>query len=56
MSEPVLGDRSQSFVGPNAAPLPPISGDGGGAMWTCKHCTFLNEAAHTVCDMCALPR
>ncbi|KAK7111135.1 nuclear protein localization protein 4 homolog [Littorina saxatilis] len=46
----------QAYVGPGAAPLPPISGGGtSGAMWTCNHCTFLNEPGLAACEMCSLP-
>lgn len=50
--------RQTSYVGPGASPLPPIggSGGGGGAMWTCAHCTFLNNPDKSTCDMCSLPK
>ncbi|XP_005091943.1 nuclear protein localization protein 4 homolog [Aplysia californica] len=32
------------------------SGQSGGGMWTCAHCTFLNQPAHNSCDICSLPR
>merc|ERR1712150_262308 len=50
MSSPSV-ERQTSFVGPNAAPLPPIGG-GGGAVWTCQHCTFINQATTGACEMC----
>uniref|UniRef100_A0A0B7ASG5 Nuclear protein localization protein 4 homolog n=1 Tax=Arion vulgaris TaxID=1028688 RepID=A0A0B7ASG5_9EUPU len=28
----------------------------GGLMWTCAHCTFINQSTHVACDMCSLPR
>jgi len=55
---PGINDRQTSFVGPGADPLPPISGgaNGGGAMWTCQHCTFHNNPSDSSCDMCGLPK
>ncbi|KAK3797242.1 hypothetical protein RRG08_030467 [Elysia crispata] len=32
------------------------SGQSGGAMWTCVHCTYLNQPGHNSCDICSLPR
>ncbi|XP_074647602.1 nuclear protein localization protein 4 homolog [Tubulanus polymorphus] len=48
--------RGTSFTGPNASPLPPIGATGGGALWTCAHCTFLNQPNRTACEMCTLPK
>uniref|UniRef100_T1IW71 Nuclear protein localization protein 4 homolog n=1 Tax=Strigamia maritima TaxID=126957 RepID=T1IW71_STRMM len=28
----------------------------GASLWTCNHCTFLNQPTHTLCEMCGLPR
>lgn len=28
----------------------------GGALWTCPHCTFINQPDLNTCDMCSLPR
>ncbi|KAI8796398.1 nuclear protein localization protein 4 [Biomphalaria glabrata] len=28
----------------------------GGPMWTCAHCTFLNQSIHNSCEMCSLPQ
>ncbi|KAL8569521.1 hypothetical protein ACOMHN_002068 [Nucella lapillus] len=47
--------RPASYVGPGAAPLPPIGGGSSGAMWTCAHCTFLNPPGLAACEMCSLP-
>ncbi|XP_041362260.1 nuclear protein localization protein 4 homolog [Gigantopelta aegis] len=46
--------RQASYVGPGAAPLPPIGQSG--SLWTCAHCTFLNQPGHNTCDICSLPR
>ncbi|KAL5019419.1 hypothetical protein ScPMuIL_005141 [Solemya velum] len=46
--------RQSSYVGPGAAPLPPIGS--AGALWTCAHCTFLNTPEKQNCDVCSLPR
>ena len=46
--------RQTSFVGPNAAPLPPIGSTG--AVWTCQHCTFINQPDTAACEMCSLPK
>ncbi|KAE8740282.1 hypothetical protein FOCC_FOCC014213 [Frankliniella occidentalis] len=32
------------------------SGLGGGAKWTCPHCTFINAPHLSSCEMCNLPR
>lgn len=32
------------------------SGLGGGAKWTCPHCTFINPSHLSSCEMCTLPR
>lgn len=32
------------------------SGLGGGAKWTCPHCTFINASHLSSCEMCNLPR
>ncbi|CAC5423511.1 NPLOC4 [Mytilus coruscus] len=45
------GRPSSSYVGPKAAPLPPI-----GSSWTCAHCTFINTTDKDHCDMCSLPK
>lgn len=45
-------------------PLPPISsgaqpaamGGGGGSLWACLHCTYINHAQCTDCEVCHLPR
>jgi len=42
--------RSESFVGANASPLPPI-----GSTWQCAHCTYINASPDT-CAMCGLPK
>ena len=49
-----MPSRQTSFTGPNASPLPPIGG--GGNVWTCTHCTFLNSTDETSCAMCGLPK
>lgn len=38
------------------SPSPSTSQDGGSAMWTCRHCTFINQPERGLCDMCGLPR
>lgn len=50
--------RQTSYVGPGASPLPPIGGSVGDGvpMWTCVHCTFLNNHDKSACDMCSLPK
>jgi len=55
---PVPSMREESFVGPGAAPLPPIADGaaGGSAMWTCAHCTFLNQPNTSTCEICSLPK
>ncbi|KAK7507678.1 hypothetical protein BaRGS_00001613 [Batillaria attramentaria] len=50
-----LASRQSSYVGPGAAPLPPISGGSSGSMWTCTHCTYLNQPGLAACEMCSLP-
>ena len=32
------------------------SASGGGAMWACPHCTFLNQPNLTSCEICSLPK
>lgn len=32
------------------------AGLGGGAKWTCPHCTFINASHLSSCEMCNLPR
>ncbi|PVD39210.1 hypothetical protein C0Q70_01838 [Pomacea canaliculata] len=44
-----------SYAGPGAVPLPPSSGGRAMGMWTCAHCTFLNQPGLAVCEMCSLP-
>ncbi|XP_067672107.1 nuclear protein localization protein 4 homolog [Haliotis asinina] len=46
--------RQASYVGPGAAPLPPIGSTA--SSWTCDHCTYINKPEHTACDICSLPR
>ncbi|KAG8231754.1 hypothetical protein J437_LFUL012033 [Ladona fulva] len=39
-------------------PVPPTLGPTlpSGTMWTCRHCTFLNQPQLSNCDICSLPR
>ncbi|CAG5121679.1 unnamed protein product [Candidula unifasciata] len=41
---------------PSAAHTDEDSGQPGGAMWTCAHCTFINRPTQVACEMCSLPQ
>lgn len=59
VNSPLLSTtHSLPFVTSQSQPLPPIGGAaaGGGAQWTCAHCTFLNPTTSTTCEMCSLPK
>lgn len=47
-----------AFGGARTTPLPPIgrANSATGGSWNCKHCTFINTAAVTSCEMCSLPK
>lgn len=48
-----FGSASGSGLGSG---LPVTSGGGSNSLWTCPHCTFLNQADLVNCEMCRLPR
>ncbi|XP_056285553.1 nuclear protein localization protein 4 homolog [Pseudoliparis swirei] len=44
---------SQSYGGAMGGPSAPASSS---AMWSCLHCTFMNQPGTEHCEMCSLPR
>lgn len=50
-------DASMSAAStPGREPFDSFSSSSIGQSWTCSRCTFLNNPALNVCDMCNLPR
>ncbi|XP_050407699.1 nuclear protein localization protein 4 homolog [Patella vulgata] len=46
--------QQQSYNGSGAMAAQPQGGTS--EPWTCAHCTFINQAGFSTCDMCSLPR
>ena len=53
--DPVFSAPSPEPRGGGDVDMVDMSQSPGGAGWTCKHCTYINQHGHENCDMCGLP-